>query len=87
MKTKSRQHDDRNNFWLSPAGLTLAVFLGVAALFLILEHGAHLLGAWPLLFLLLCGGMHFFMHRGHGSHGSHGARDRHDGDGGRDDER
>ena len=62
---------DRGTFWRSPAGLTLGVFLAVAALLLVLEHGAHLLGAWPLLFLLLCGGMHFFMHRGHGGHGGH----------------
>ncbi|MDP1702752.1 MAG: DUF2933 domain-containing protein [Aestuariivirga sp.] len=52
--------------------MTLGVFLVVGALFLLLEHCAHLLGAWPLLFLLLCGGMHFFMHRGHGGHGSDG---------------
>jgi len=66
----------RGSFLASPAGLTLGVFLAVAGLFLVLEHGAHLLGAWPLLLLLLCVGMHFFMHRGHGGHGSHGDVDR-----------
>ncbi|MDP2123625.1 MAG: DUF2933 domain-containing protein [Parvibaculum sp.] len=66
------RRDDRNVFWRSPAGLTLCVFLAVAALFLVLEHGAHLLGAWPLLCLLLCVGMHVVMHRGHGGHGSDG---------------
>ena len=81
------RRDDRNVFWRSPAGLTLGVFLVVAALFLVLEHGAHLLGAWPLLFLLLCSGMHFFMHRGHGGHGGHGSHDRRDSDGGSGDER
>jgi fatty acid desaturase len=65
--------DEKGAFWRSPAGLTFGVFLAVGALFLVLEHGAHLLGAWPLLFLLLCGGMHFFMHRGHGGHGGHGS--------------
>ncbi|WP_339828911.1 DUF2933 domain-containing protein [uncultured Parvibaculum sp.] len=81
------RRDDRTVFWRSPAGLTLGVFLAVGALFLVLEHGAHLLGAWPLLFLLLCGGMHFFMHRGHGGHRSHGGHDRRGSDGGPGDER
>jgi hypothetical protein len=77
-------HDNRGAFWRSPAGLTLGVFLVVAGLLLVLEHGAHLLGASPLLLLLgVCIGMHFFMHGGHGSHG-----DDHAGHGkGRDDER
>lgn len=66
-------HDEKGAFWRSPTGVTLVVFLVVAGLFLVLEHGAHLLGAWPLLFLLLCAGMHFFMHRGHGGHGGHGS--------------
>lgn len=60
-------------FLSTPAGLTLWVFLAVAGVFLLFEHRVHLLGAWPLLFLLFCGGMHFFMHRGHGGH--NGGRD------------
>jgi hypothetical protein len=52
--------------------LVLCGFLAIAALFVVLEHQAHLLGLWPLLFLLVCGGMHFFMHRGHSGHGAHG---------------
>jgi hypothetical protein len=62
---------EKKSLWVSPMGLTLCVFLAVAALFLILEHRAHLLGAWPILLLILCFGMHFFMHRRHGGHGSH----------------
>jgi fatty acid desaturase len=65
--------DEKRAFWRSPFGLTLCVFLAVAALFLVLEHSAHLLGAWPLLILLVCVVMHLFMHRGHGGHGSHGS--------------
>jgi fatty acid desaturase len=60
------------SFLATPAGLALCVFLAVAALLLLLEHGAHLLGAWPLVLLLLCAGMHLFMHRGH----DHGGGDR-----------
>ena len=76
--------DNRGAFWRSPTGLTLGVFLVVAGVLLVLEHGAHLLGASPLLLLLgVCIGMHFFMHGGHGSH-----RDDHAGHGKeRDDER
>jgi O-antigen/teichoic acid export membrane protein len=68
MSERTRQR----SFLTSPFGIALCVFLAVAALFLVLEHRAHLLGAWPLLFLLVCVVMHLFMHRGHGGHGSHG---------------
>lgn len=57
------------SFLRSPAGMAPCVFLAAAALLLVLEHSAHLLGAWPLLILLVCVVMHLFMHRGHGSHG------------------
>lgn len=63
----STRHGEKGAFWRSPAGFALYVFLAIAALLLLLEHGAHVLGAWPLLLLVvLCVGMHFFMHRGHG---------------------
>ena len=62
----------RQPFLKTPAGLALCVFLAVVGVLLVFEHRVHLLGAWPLLFLLVCGGMHFFMHRGHGGHGGHG---------------
>ena len=65
-------NSESSSFLRSPAGMALCVFLAVAALFLVLEHSAHLLGVWSLLVLLLCAVMHLFMHRGHGGHGSHG---------------
>jgi hypothetical protein len=37
-----------------------------------------------LLPLLICVGMHFFMHRGHGGHSGHGAHDDHRKEGDRD---
>ena len=65
-------HAEKASFWRSPIGLVLCGFLAIASLFVLLEHRAHLLGLWPLLLLLVCGGMHLFMHRGHGGHGAHG---------------
>jgi len=49
------------------------MFLIIAAVFLVTEHRAHLVGwvpYWPYLFLLACPLMHLFMHGGHGNHGS-----------------
>ena len=54
--------------------LLMIALLAVGAFYVIAEHGAHLLSAWPLLILLLCPLMHIFMHGGHGGHGSHGGR-------------
>jgi hypothetical protein len=66
-------------FLASPYGWALCTFLLVAGVLLWIEHRAHVLGVLPLLLpLLICIGMHFFMHRGHGGHGGHGG-------GGRDD--
>lgn len=74
---EERSGDHRKTpFWCTPAGTVLAVFLAVAGLLLIFEHRAHILGDWVLFLpLLICIGMHFFMH---GSHG-HGNHDRHKG--------
>jgi hypothetical protein len=53
----------------------LLAFLAIAAFFLITEHWAHLLGALPYVFVLLCPILHLLMHGGHGS-GHHGHQDR-----------
>ncbi len=60
-------------FWRSRAGITLIVFLAVAALLLGYEHRMHLFasGMFPAILLFGCVFMHFFMHGGHGSHGGH----------------
>lgn len=66
------QPGQKRGFWRSPAGFVLCAFLLIAGLFLWLEHRAHVLGALPLLLLLLtCIGLHFFLHRNHGGHGNH----------------
>lgn len=60
----------RRPFLRTRAGFGFCVFLAVASVFLWDEHRAHVLGALPLLLpLLICVGMHFFMHRGPGGHG------------------
>lgn len=64
------EHGDKDTSRRSPLGFAVGVFVVAIALLLVLEHRAHLLGASPLLlFLFVCIGMHFLMHRGHGSHG------------------
>ena len=52
-------------------------FAAIAAVYLLSEHRAHVLGALPFLLLAACPLMHIFMHGGHGGHGGHG----HDGHG------
>jgi hypothetical protein len=63
----NNEHVEKTSFWRSPAGLVLCGFLAVAVLLILLEYQARVLGLWPLLILLVCGGMHF-MHRRHSSH-------------------
>lgn len=73
----NRDEGVRRSFLSTPAGFALCIFLAVAGVFLWVEHRLHILGALPLLIpLLICIGMHFFMHRGHGGHGGEsGGRD------------
>jgi hypothetical protein len=52
----------------------MIALIAVGAYYVIAEHGAHVLSAWPLLILLLCPLMHLFMHGGHGRHSGHGER-------------
>lgn len=62
------------SFWRSSAGIFLIVALVLSGLLLGYEHRVHLLGSGLLIWLplLLCVGMHFFIHGGHGGHGSGG---------------
>ncbi|MHB8442430.1 MAG: DUF2933 domain-containing protein [Candidatus Tyrphobacter sp.] len=43
----------------------------MAGYFLLGEHRIHALSFWPLLFILACPFMHFFMHGGHDSMSDH----------------
>jgi len=62
------------SFWQSRTGITLIVFLAVAALLLGYEHRLHVFasGLLPVALLFGCVIMHFFMHGGHGGHAGHG---------------
>ena len=63
-----------HSFWRSRAGIYLIVALAVGGLLLGFEHRVHILGSGLLIWLplLLCVGMHFFMHGVHGGHGPGG---------------
>ena len=63
-------------FWRSRTAITLLVFLGIGAFFLLYEHRAHIPGDYWLLggLLAFCVLMHGFMHGGHGGRGD-GHRD------------
>lgn len=65
-------------FWRSPTGITLIVFLAIAAILLGYEHRVHIFGgsSGTFLFLIAWIGLHYFMHRGHGGHGGHAQHDR-----------
>jgi hypothetical protein len=52
-------------WWKTCTGFAFLGFLAIAAFFLITEHQAHVLGALPLLLLLLCPLLHLFGHGGH----------------------
>ena len=50
---------------------TLIVLLVIAGIWLIADHGQHILPYLPLAFLFGCLVMHLFIHGGHGGHGGH----------------
>lgn len=50
----------------------LLVIIGI---YLIIDHGRHLLPYLPFAFLFGCLFMHMFMHGGHGSHGGDRAQE------------
>jgi hypothetical protein len=67
-----RQSPGISRFQLSPGRVVFLTFLGIGGYFLLAEHWAHVVGYLPLaLLMLVCGGMHFFMHGSH-DHGHDG---------------
>ncbi|MDA7429209.1 DUF2933 domain-containing protein [Primorskyibacter aestuariivivens] len=75
-QTANPQATQTPSFWKSLAGIYLIVALVLAGLLLGYEHRVHIFASnWILwLPLLICVGMHFFMHGGHGGHGSGGKK-------------
>ena len=67
-----QQSQPSPTFGRSRIGIALLFFLGIAGFLLLYEHRAHVLTGNGILIglLVLCVGMHLFMHGGHGSHGS-----------------
>ena len=61
----------RNETLLRRGRWVFWAFAAIAAVFLITEHRAHLLGVLPFLLIAACPRMHMFMHGGHGGHGNH----------------
>jgi len=45
----------------------------IAGVWLIIDHGQHLVPFLPFAFLLGCLIMHLFMHGSHGGHSNHGS--------------
>ncbi len=68
------QPPSMGGFWRSRTGVVLIIFLAVVGLLLAYEHRVHIFTGNGVLIalLILCVGMHFFMHGGHGGHGGHG---------------
>ena len=54
--------------------LPWVVLAGIASALLFSSHRWHMLGYLPLLLLLACPLLHFWMHGGHSGHGGHGDR-------------
>ena len=65
-------HHDPSSTGGSRGWIALALFLAIAAFFLLSEHRAHVFGYLPYLLLLACPLLHMFHHGGHGGHGGHG---------------
>jgi len=74
-----QEQTSAGRFFRSRTGIALALFLSIAAFFLITEHTAHVFGVLPYLLLLACPFLHLFTHGGHGGseqgeHADHGAK-------------
>lgn len=60
----------------------LVGLLIIAGIYLIIDHGQHVLPYLPFTFLLGCLAMHLFMHGSHGGHNGDNNRSHHPRDGG-----
>jgi len=71
---KEKSELGRGRYWLP-----ISVFAIAIGYYLYFEHRAHIPGDYifAIFFLVLCGGMHFFMHGGHGHGHDRSAHDHH----------
>jgi hypothetical protein len=69
-KTHEIMNDKQLPWWRNRQRWPFIVFGVIALYFLWTEHRAHVIEYLPLVLILACIGMHFFMHGGHG-HGGH----------------
>ncbi len=79
--TERNQADEapQASYWRSSSGRWTIAAFGIAAILLGWEYRAAILSSTLIIWLplVLCVGMHFFMHRGHGSrHSRHDDYDR-----------
>jgi hypothetical protein len=65
--------DNNHNSSLSRSRIrwVLIGLLVVVGIYLVADHGQHLVPYLPFAFLLGCFFMHMFMHGGHGGHSGH----------------
>lgn len=60
----------QSGFLNTPAGYVVCLMLAALAIFLWIEYRPQIVETLPLLLpLLICLGMHVFMHGSHGGHG------------------
>jgi|GEM_PF-415580 len=72
MNTNKQADQDKNELGRGRYWLPISVFAVAIGYYLYYEHRAHIPGDYifAIFFLVICGGMHFFMHGGHGhNHG------------------
>lgn len=71
---ETHEHASQSSFWRTRNGVILTGTIVASGLLLGIEYRGIILGSGLLVWLplLLCVGMHFFMHDGHGGHGSGG---------------
>lgn len=68
----TKQKFSISSWFRSPVGLVVFTLLAIVALYLAIEHTAHVFGFLPYALLLLCPLLHLFMHGGHGGHSGQG---------------
>lgn len=56
----------------TPLGWVCSLALATLGIYLLANHGVHIVTALPYLLLLACPLMHLFMHGGHGHHDKRG---------------